>query len=86
MIKRTWSLWKESMRMSLTNIWNSKMRSFLTVLGIVIGVTAIIALITIMQTATTEVTKEFISMGTGRLVVNASGTALKTGLTLADIE
>lgn len=62
------------------------MRSFLTVLGIVIGVTAIIALITIMQTATTEVTKEFISMGTGRLVVNASGTALKTGLTLADIE
>ena len=86
MLKRTLSLWKESMRMSLTNIWNSKMRSFLTVLGIVIGVTAIIALITIMQSATTEVTEQFTAMGTGRLVVNANGTALKTGLTVGDLE
>ena len=86
MLKRTLSLWKECMRMSLTNIWNSKMRSFLTVLGIVIGVTAIIALITIMQSATSEVTQEFIAMGTGRLVVNAQGTPLKKGLTLTDLE
>ena len=61
------------------------MRSFLTVLGIVIGVTAIIALITIMQSATTEVTQEFVAMGTGRLVVNASGTPLKHGLSSEDI-
>lgn len=86
MIKKTLSLWKESLRMSLANIWNSKMRSFLTVLGIVIGVTAIIALVTIMQSATSEVTQQFTAMGTGRLVVNASGTALKTGLTLDDLE
>ena len=86
MLKRKLSLWKESLRMSLTNIWNSKMRSFLTVLGIVIGVTAIIALITIMQSATSEVTQEFIAMGTGRLVVTAQGTPLKKGLTLADLE
>lgn len=61
------------------------MRSFLTVLGIVIGVTAIIALVTIMQSATSEVTAQFTAMGTGRLVVNAPGTALKTGLTLDDL-
>ena len=85
MLRKKLSLWKESMRMSLMNIWSSKMRSFLTVLGIVIGVMAIIALITIMQSATTEVTKEFTAMGTGRLVINASGTPLKSGLTLDDL-
>ena len=85
MLRKMLSLWKESLRMSLTNIWNSKMRSFLTVLGIVIGVTAIIALVTIMQSATSEVTAQFTAMGTGRLVVNAPGTALKTGLTLDDL-
>ena len=86
MLKKTISLWRESLRMSITNIWSSKMRSFLTVLGIVIGVTAIIALVTIMQSATSEVTKEFTAMGTGRLVVTANGTALKTGLTVADLD
>ncbi len=86
MFKKTLSLWRESLRMSFGNIWNSKMRSFLTVLGIVIGVTAIIALVTIMQSATTEVTQEFTAMGTGRLVVNATGTALKRGLSAADLE
>ena len=86
MLKKRLTLWKESLRMSATNIWNSKMRSFLTVLGIVIGVMAIIALITIMQSATNEVTEEFKAMGTGRLVVNASGTALKQGLNATDMQ
>lgn len=86
MLKRTVSLWRESMRMSITNIWNSKMRSFLTVLGIVIGVTAIIALVTVMQSATSEVTSQFTAMGTGRLMVTASGTPLKSGLSASDVE
>ncbi|MCE5342445.1 MAG: ABC transporter permease [Eubacteriales bacterium] len=86
MLKKKFGLWKESLRMSVANIWDSKMRSFLTVLGIVIGVTAIIALITIMQSATSAVTEEFTAMGTGRLVVNAGGTALKTGLSAEDLE
>ncbi len=86
MLKRKIGLWKDSLRMSVTNIWSSKMRSFLTVLGIVIGVTAIIALVTIMQSATSEVTEQFVAMGTGRLVVTATGTPLKTGLASADLE
>jgi putative ABC transport system permease protein len=86
MLKKKIGLWKESLRMSVANIWSSKLRSFLTVLGIVIGVTAIIALVTIMQSATAEVTQEFVAMGTGRLVVNANGTALKTGLSAADLQ
>ena len=50
---------RESLRMSLANIRGNKMRSFLTVLGIIIGVMAIIALITVMQSATGEVTAQF---------------------------
>ena len=60
---------RESLRMSLANIRGNKMRSFLTVLGIIIGVMAIIALITVMQSATGEVTAQFESLGTGKLTV-----------------
>ena len=76
---------KESLRMSLANIRANKMRSFLTILGIVIGVMAIITLITVMQSATDEVTGQFESLGTGMLTVQAPGTPLKSGLTESDL-
>ena len=64
--------------MSWENIINNKMRSFLT-LGIVIGVTAIIALITIMESVTDEVMSQFESLGTGKLSITAYGTPPKAG-------
>ncbi len=76
---------KESLRMSIANIRGNKMRSFLTILGIIIGVMAIIALITVMESATGEVTAQFENLGTGKLTVQAPGTALKTGLTEKDL-
>lgn len=72
---------KESLRMSWKNITQSKMRSFLTTLGIVIGVTAIIALITIVQAVIDDVNEQFNSVGANTLVVAAMGTPLKQGLT-----
>jgi len=77
---------KESISMALSNIIHNKMRSFLTTLGIVIGVTAIIALITIVQSVTGEMTSQFAALGTGKVTVNARGTALKTGLTANDLQ
>ena len=77
---------KESLRMSLSNIRGNKMRSFLTILGIIIGVMAIIALITVMESATGEVTAQFESLGTGKLTVQATGTPLKNGLTENDLK
>lgn len=72
--------------MSWENIKGSKMRTFLTTLGIIIGVTAIIALITVMEGATDEITSQFEALGAGRVNVNVSGTPLKRGLSEANIE
>ena len=76
---------RESVSMSLSNITHNRMRSFLTVLGIIIGVTAIIALITIVNGVTGEVTDQFSALGTGKLRVTAKGTQLKPGLTEGDL-
>ena len=73
---------KESFLMSLQNIRSNKMRSFLTILGIVIGVAAVISLITIVDGVTTNVNQQFSSMGTGKLTVQAKGTSTLPGLSL----
>ena len=77
---------RESLRMSIANILGNKMRSFLTILGIIIGVMAIIALITVMQSAQNEMTTQFESLGTGMVTVSATGTPLKGGLSGTDLE
>ena len=76
----------ESLRMSFSNIIANKMRTFLTILGIIIGVMAIIALVTVMESATGEVTAQFEGLGTGKLMVQAQGTPLKRGLSEKDLE
>lgn len=72
---------RESFKMSWENIVQNKMRSFLTILGIIIGVTAIIALITVVQAVIDNVNEQFDSVGANTLVVSAQGTPLKQGLT-----
>lgn len=62
------------------------MRSFLTILGIIIGVASIIALITIVQGATDEVTNQISSLGADKITIQAAGTPLKQGLNELDLE
>ena len=76
----------ESIRMSLENIASNKLRSFLTILGILIGVTAIISLITVMQGAIDEVNKQFNALGAGKLLVQVPGTVLKRGISDNDLQ
>lgn len=71
--------------MSWQNIKGNKMRTFLTMLGIIIGVTAIIALITTVQGATDEMTSQFAALGAGKVSVNIIGTPLKRGLSEEDL-
>ena len=85
MIKWKWDMFCESVSMSVSNILGNRMRSFLTMLGIIIGVAAIIALMTIVQGATDTMTAQFDSMGLGTLRVTVSGTALKQGLTDSEL-
>jgi putative ABC transport system permease protein len=75
----------ESFRMSWENIVTNKLRSFLTMLGIVIGVASIIALVTIVQGATSSITDQVTGLGVNKITVNVMGTPLKQGLTDEDI-
>lgn len=78
-------LFIESIRMSWENIIHNKLRSFLTMLGIVIGVSSIIALITIVQGATNSISDQINSLGVNKIMVTAMGTPLKQGLNDNDI-
>ena len=71
----------ESVRMSVANITQNRLRSFLTILGIMIGVTAVIALITTVSGVSTSISDSFTSMGAGTMSVSITGTDLQAGLT-----
>lgn len=77
---------RECVGMSLSNIRGNRMRSFLTVLGILIGVTAVIALITTVNGVSGSLSSSFSSMGAGTLNVSISGSDLKSGMSAADLE
>ncbi|PLS17725.1 ABC transporter permease [Bacillus sp. M6-12] len=79
-------MFKENLKMSWMNLIHNKMRAFLTMLGIVIGVASIIALITIVRGATNEMTSEFSTFGADKITVQAMGTPLKLGLIDSDIK
>lgn len=77
---------RESIIISWRNIIQNKFRTFLTVLGIIIGVTAIISLVTIIQGVIDEMNRQFDSIGANTVIVAASGTPLKQGLTNHELE
>ena len=60
-----------TLRIAVLALLRNKMRSFLTVLGIIIGVGAVIAMVAIGEGAKAEVQKTFDAMGTNMLVVRS---------------
>ena len=60
----------QSLKMALKAIGGNKMRSFLTILGVVIGVVAIVVLVAIAQGANASVVSRIESMGTNLISVN----------------
>lgn len=77
---------RETFRMAWSNIWHHKMRSFLTTLGVIIGVASIIALISIVNGATASINEEVASFGANKLTVQTTETPLKEGLSPAQLE
>jgi len=63
----------QAFKMAAKSIMGNKMRSLLTMLGIIIGVTAVIALVSLGQGATKAVTDQVASLGTNLLTVNITG-------------
>lgn len=60
----------QSFKMALKSIWGNKMRSFLTMLGIIIGVASVIILVSIVNGYMSYMTESFASMGVNQITVN----------------
>ena len=84
-IRSTAIMLRECVSMSLSNILSNRVRSFLTILGIMIGVTAVIALITTISGVSGSLSSSFTSMGAGTLTVSVTGSDLKEGMTTDDL-
>ncbi|MET1248753.1 ABC transporter permease [Sporolactobacillus sp. STCC-11] len=63
-----------SLKMAIRNIQGNKMRSFLTMLGIIIGVASVIALLAIGQGSSKSVSDSVTSLGTNLITVNITNT------------
>jgi len=68
----------QTMRVALRALLRNKMRSFLTTLGVIIGVAAVIAMVAIGEGAKARVMESFASMGSNLLIV-MSGTTTHGG-------
>lgn len=66
--------WKNLMKVAFKNILKNRMRSMLTILGIVIGVGAVITMVSVGQGASADIQSEISSMGTNMLVVMPGST------------
>ena len=60
----------QGFKMAFASIFSNKMRSFLTMLGIIIGVFSVTVLVSLVQSATDSVEDSFSGMGTNLLTVN----------------
>jgi putative ABC transport system permease protein len=54
---------KEAVMLALQSLWQNKLRTFLTLLGVVIGVASVIAVVTLVNGANTYVTTKFTRYG-----------------------
>ena len=61
--------WLQTLRVALRALLRNKMRAFLTTLGVVIGVSAVIAMVAIGDGAKARVEQAFASMGSNMLII-----------------
>ena len=59
----------ENVRLSFKGIWSHKMRSFLTMLGIIIGIAAIIAIVSTIQGTNEQIKENLIGSGTNTVSI-----------------
>ncbi len=79
------SMWK-CFTMAISSILSNKLRSVLTMLGIIIGITAVIALVSLMSGLTSEVTDAFEEMGIESITVSITSRSSTKELPPEDME
>ena len=84
---------QDILKESWLSISGNKLRSFLTVLGIIIGVMAVVIMVAVGETVQQSITDQFSSLGTNTIVVRAGAArsgGVRTGnrqtLTISDAE
>jgi len=77
---------KMAVKVALKNIRTNKMRTFLTMLGIIIGVSAVIILVSVAQGTTENITKRIESLGTNLLSISIRGRGTEDSISMEEIE
>lgn len=77
---------QQSFMLALKSLASSKMRSFLTMLGIIIGIAAVIILVSLMSSLTSDVVATFEDMGANLISVSISGRGGNRQVTPEDME
>lgn len=72
--------------MAMSSILSNKLRSILTMLGIIIGITAVIALVSLMSGMTTEVSDAFEEMGIDSIIVTVMDRGSTKELPVEDVQ
>ena len=75
----------ENIRISFRGIWSHKMRSFLTMLGIIIGIAAIIAIVSTIKGTNEQIKNNLIGDGTNTVVVNITENNWEADFSSGDI-
>lgn len=60
-------------KVAMSSVWNNKMRSFLTMLGIIIGISSVIILVGMGEGTKKQVTDQIESLGTNLITVSLTG-------------
>ena len=63
----------DTFRQALQNVWSNKFRTFLTMLGIIIGEMAVIVIVGLGNGLTTSMKDSFSSMGTNLITITIMG-------------
>ena len=60
----------ENLRISFQGIWSHKMRSFLTMLGIIIGIASIIAIVSTIKGTSEQIKEDLIGSGNNTVSIS----------------
>ncbi|HLD41861.1 MAG TPA: ABC transporter permease, partial [archaeon] len=83
-------MWADYFLMAINSIRHRKLRSWLTVIGIIIGVAAIISLVTVSRSLESTIESQFEQFGANRILISPKGFqgpgTSSEGLTTQDLE